>query len=411
MPKKPVDLLVVHAGQLLTMHGAVRAGAEMSDLATVPDGAVAIRRGRIVDVGTTGAIRSLYRAAETLNAKGALVTPGLVDPHTHLVFMGTREQEFEMRLRGASYMEIAQAGGGILSTVERVRAASKADLLREARPRLRRMLEYGTTTAEVKSGYGLTSADEVKMLEVVRDLRGPVDLVPTFLGAHEVPREYKGRREEYVDLVCREMIPAVAKLAKFCDVFCEAGVFTAEESRRILEAGKGQGLAPKLHAEEFENTGGAELAADVRAVSADHLMAISENGIRALKSSGTVAVMLPGTSFFLGGGRYAPARRLIEAGVPVALGSDFNPGSSMTFNLPLIMSIACTQMRMTPAEAWCAATVNAAHACGMGSEVGSIESGKKADLVVWDAADFRFVPYHYGVNLVRNVVKHGRIVL
>ncbi len=413
MPKRLVDLLLVRAGELVTLKGGAhpRIGGEMSELSILPDGAVAVRKGRIVDVGPTREIAKAYRGRETLDAKGALVTPGLVDAHTHLVFAGTREREFEMRIRGASYMEIAQAGGGILSTVDKVRAASKEDLIRETRPRLRRMLEYGTTTAEVKSGYGLTTADEVKMLEAVRDLakREPVDLVPTFLGAHEVPREFRGKRDEYVHLVCREMIPAVAGLARFCDVFCEPGVFTEDESRRILETGKAHGLTPKVHAEEFLESGGAELAADVGAASADHLMAISEYGIRALRGSGTVAVLLPGTSFFLGGGRYAPARKLIEAGVPVALGSDFNPGSSMTFNLPLILSIACTQMRMTPAEALCAATVNAAYACGVGAEVGSIEAGKRADLVIWDAADHRMIPYHYGVNLVRRVVKAGRV--
>lgn len=413
MPKRLADLLLVHAGRLVTLAGGAhaRTGAEMSELAIVPDGAVAVQKGRIVDVGPTPAIAKSYRGRTTLDAKGALVTPGLVDAHTHLLFAGTREREFEMRIRGASYMEIAQAGGGILSTVDKVRAASKEELVREARPRLRRMLEYGTTTAEVKSGYGLTIADEVKMLEAIRDLsrREAVELIPTFMGAHEVPREFRGKRDDYVNLVCREMIPAAAGLARFCDVFCEPGVFTQDESRRILEAGKAHGLAPKMHAEEFQESGGAELAAELGAVSADHLMAISEYGIRALRGSGTVAVLLPGTSFFLGGGRYAPARKLIESEVPVALGSDFNPGSSMTFNLPLVMSIACTQMRLTPAESLCAATINAAYACGVGAEVGSIEPGKKADLVVWDATDHRMIPYHYGVNLVRTVIQRGRV--
>jgi len=236
-----------------------------------------------------------------------------------------------------------------------------------------------------------------------------VDLVPTFMGAHEVPKEFRGRRNEYVDLLCTEMIPAVAGLAKFCDVFCEAGVFSVDESRRILEAGKAYGMAPKVHAEEFQATGGAELAAEVGATSADHLMAIGDDGIRALRGSGTVAVLLPGTSFFLGGGRYAPARKLIEAGVPVALGTDFNPGSSMTYSMPLILSIACTQMRMTPAEALCAATINAAYACGLGSEVGSIEVGKRGDLILWEVSNHRMIPYHVGANLVKTVIKNGRI--
>lgn len=411
MARNTLELLVVHAGELVTFAGeGPRRGPAMSDLGIVSDGAVAVRKGRIVEVGSTRDLARKYVARNRVDARGALVTPGLVDPHTHLIFAGTREHEFEMRLRGASYMEIAQAGGGILSTVDRVRAASRQELARDARTRLRRMLQHGTTTAEVKSGYGLTTAHEVKMLEVVRDLDEDVDCIPTFMGAHEIPREFRGKREEYVDLVCREMIPAVAKLARFCDVFCEAGVFTTDDTRRILETAREHGMAPKVHAEEFENTGGAELAAELGAVSADHLMAISERGIRALRGAETVAVLLPGTSFFLGSGRYAPARKMIESGVAVALGSDFNPGSSMTFHLPLVMSIACTQMKLTPAEAWCATTLNAAYAVGAGSEIGSIQPGKKADLVVWDAPNHRMVPYHYGVNLAKTVIKNGRVV-
>ena len=407
------DLLILHA-ELATLRGpGPRRGPDQGDVGLIQDGAVAIVKGKIAAVGTTSAILHDYKAkkADTIDAAGRLVTPGLVDSHTHLVFAGSREDEFERRIKGASYMEIAQAGGGILSTVDHVRAASRAELVRLARPRLRAMLAHGTTTVEVKSGYGLSTADEIKSLEAVRELAKlePVDLVPTFMGAHEVPRDYATRRQEYVDLVIKEMIPAVAqkRLARFCDVFCEVGVFSIDQSRAILEAGKKAGLAPKIHAEEFKAIGGAELAADIGAASADHLMAVSDRGIRALKRGPTVAVLLPGTTYFLGNGGYAPARKFIEEGVPVALGSDFNPGSCMNFNLQAIVSIACTQMKLTPAEALTAVTINAAHASGVGDYVGSLEAGKKADLVVWSAPNVKFWAYHFGVNQAETVIKNG----
>ena len=409
------DLLVLHAGLATMGGGGPKRGAEQGDPGLIPDGAVAIADGKIVAVGPTSAILREYKAkkADTIDASGKLVTPGLVDPHTHLVFAGTREEEFERRLKGESYMEIAASGGGILSTVDKVRAASRAELVRLARPRLRAMLAHGTTTAEVKSGYGLSTADEIKCLEAVRELAKlePVDLVPTFMGAHEIPRDYATRRPEYVDLIVREMIPAVAakRLARFCDVFCEVGVFSTDQSRAILEAGKKAGLAPKIHAEEFKSIGGAELAAEVGAVSADHLMMISDRGIRALKRSPTVAVLLPGTTYFLGSGGYAPARKLIAEGVPVALGSDFNPGSCMNFNLQAIVSIACTQMKLTPAEALAAVTINAAHACGVGEFVGSLEPGKRADLVVWTAPNVRYWAYQFGVNQAETLIKGGKV--
>lgn len=405
MPKAPADLLVVNAGSLVTMAGPRRArvGAELSDLAIVPQGAVAVRKGRILAVGETGAIRKAYSARKTIDARGALVTPGLVDPHTHLVFMGSREGEFEMRAAGKTYMEIAQAGGGIHATVERVRAASKEELVRAARPRVRAMLEHGTTTVEAKSGYGLTLEDELKSLEAIREL----GCVPTFLGAHEVPR---GRvRADYVREVVETMIPRVRGLARHCDVFCEVGVFSTDDARRILQAAKGAGLSLKMHAEEFHASGGAELAAELGAVSADHLMAVTDRGIRALKRSGTVAVLLPGTSCFLGGDRYAPARRMIEEGVAVALGTDFNPGSCPAFSLPLILSLAVTHLKMSPAEALVASTINAAYACGEGEEAGSLEPGKRADLVVWRAKDHREIPYWVGANLVARVIRAGKL--
>ena len=414
---KKADLLVVHA-ELATLRGpSPRRGPDQGDLGLISDGAVAIAGGKIAAVGPTAEILRDYKAkkSDTIDARGKLVTPGLIDPHTHLVFAGSREDEFEKRIRGASYMEIAASGGGILSTVDKVRAASRAELVRLARPRLQAMLAHGTTTAEVKSGYGLSIADEIKTLEAVRELAKleSVDLVPTFMGAHEVPREYSIKRTEYVDLVIKEMIPAIAakRLAKFCDVFCEVGVFSIDQARDILEAGKKAGLAPKIHAEEFKAIGGAELAAEVGAVSADHLMMISDRGVRALKRAPTIAVLLPGTTYFLGSATYAPARKFINEGVPVALGSDFNPGSCMNFNLQAIVSIACTQMKMTPAEALVAVTLNAAHACGVADYVGSLEAGKRADLVVWSAPSAKYLAYQFGVNQAEIVVKNGRRVL
>jgi imidazolonepropionase len=374
----------------------------MSELSILDGGAVACAKGRILAVGPSAELRKAFSARKTIDARGQVVTPGLVDPHTHLVFAGSREAEFEMRGAGKTYLEIAQAGGGIHSTVERTRGASKEDLAKAARARLAEMLERGTTTVEAKSGYGLAVEDEMKQLEVARDL----GCVPTLLGAHEVPR---GReRAEYVREVAEVMVPRARGLARFCDVFCEPGVFSVDESRRILQAAKAAGMGVKLHAEEFRASGGAELAAELGATSADHLMAVTDRGIRSLRQAGTIAVLLPGTSAFLGGGKFAPARRLIEEGVAVALGTDCNPGSCTATSLPLIMTLACTQLRMSPAEALSACTANAAHACGEGAEAGTLEAGKRADLVVWRAKDYREIPYWFGANLAATVVRRGK---
>jgi imidazolonepropionase len=403
--KTSVDLLVVGAGQLLTLMGPrrPRAGGELSRLGVLEDGAVAVRRGRIHAVGPTAAVRRAFSAPRTIDARGAVVSPGLVDPHTHLVFAGSREREFEMRCAGRSYPEIAEAGGGIHATVEAVRAASRQDLLRAARPRRQAMLEQGSTTVEAKSGYGLTAADELKQLEAIREL----GCVPTFLGAHEVPL---GRaRADYVREVAEVMVPRVKGLARFCDVFCEVGVFSVDDARRILGAARQAGLGLKIHAEEFRASGGAELAAEMGAVSADHLMRVTDRGIRALKRAGTIAVLLPATSLFLGAERAAPARRMIEEGVAVALGTDFNPGSSTATSMPLVMSLACALLRMSPAEAWTAATANAAWACGEGEAAGTLDPGKRADLVIWEARDYREIPYWLGANLARTVIRGGRV--
>lgn len=403
MSRQAVDLLLVRAGQLVTLAGAARprAGREQGELAILPDGALAVSRGRIVDVGPTKALRARWAAKEVVDARGAVVTPGLVDPHTHAVFAGSRENEFELRAAGKSYREIAEAGGGILSTVEATRRASKPDLLRRARARIADMLRQGTTTVEIKSGYGLSARDELKSLEVAKAAGG----VPTFLGAHATPKGTTSSAwvEEVVAL-----LPRARKLVRFCDVFCEPGAFSLAESRRVLEAAKAAGFGLKIHAEEFEASGGAELAAELGAASADHLMAVTDAGIAALARGGTIAVLLPGTSVFLGGDRAAPARALIAAGVPVALGTDCNPGSCTATSLPLVMTLAVAKLRMSPAEALAACTVNAAWAVGEGGNVGTLEAGARADFVVWSARDYREIPYWFGATLAGRVFRAGR---
>jgi len=352
--------------------------------------------------------------AERLDGRGGTLIPGFVDPHTHLPWAGTREEEFVARLSGTTYQEIAAAGGGILSTVRSTREAGEEELAALARRRMDRMLEWGTTTAEAKSGYGLSLEDELKQLRAIRHAseNHPVDLVPTLLAAHEVPVEYRKERERYIDLICAEIVPAAAeqRLARFCDVFCERGVFSAEESRRVLEAGVRHGLSPRLHADEFADSGGAELAASLGAFSADHLMAVSEAGIEALAGSGVIAILLPGTSFFLMKKQLAPARRLVAAGVPVALATDCNPGSSHTESMPMVVLLAVLQLGLSIEESLTAATLNAACSLGLGGEAGSIETGKRADLVLLDAPNVLHLVYHYGINPVAAVVKGGRVV-
>jgi imidazolonepropionase len=409
-------LHIRNAAQLVrvSQHGEHRKrGSDMRDLGILDNGAVSVRNGRIDWVGSTAELPAVS-GAEVIDASGKVVLPGFVDSHTHLIFAGTREDEFELRLQGVSYQEIAARGGGINATVGRVRAASKDELKDLARPRLARMLALGITTVEAKSGYGLSLADELKCLEAIAELNReqPCELVPTFLGAHEVPAEFRQDREAYLRLVIERMIPEVAqrRLAEFCDVFCEQGVFGVAESERILHAAVERGLKVKIHADEFSPLGGAELAARLGATSADHLLHVTDQGIEALRQAGTVATLLPGTAFFLGL-PYGPARRLIDRGLPVALATDCNPGSSMTENLPLIGTIACTQMKMTPAEVITALTLNAAAALGRSDRIGSIEVGKQADLVICDVPNFKLLPYHFGVNHVWKVVKAGRVVV
>jgi len=414
------DLIIEGASELLTLAGPrerPRRGNEMLELGILRQGALAARRGKIAWVGQTGELLSAVKPmafCRVIDAYGKTVMPGFVDPHTHLVFAGSRENEFAMRIRGKTYMEIAAAGGGINATVAATRKAGKDELKAAARPALDRMLALGTTTAEAKSGYGLDLVTELKMLEVIRELgaEGPVTLVPTFMGAHEVPPEFRQNPEAFVDLVINRIIPIVGsrRLARFCDVFCETGVFGVEQSERILRAGRTAGMEPRVHADEMTDLGGAAMAARLQARTADHLLHASDEGIRAMAAAGVIAVLLPGTPYFLHLQRYARARDMLAAGVPVALATDFNPGSCMTESIPMILSLACTQMRMLPAEAITAATINAAWAIGEQEAVGTLEVGKAADVLVLDMPNHEHLCYHFGVNLVQTVVKSGKVV-
>ncbi len=410
-----MDLLIRNARQLVTVAspgGGAKRGAEMREIGLIENGAVGIEEGRIVYAGPDAGIAP-GGAAETIDASGMTVMPGFVDAHTHLIFAGSREEEFVRRIGGASYAEIAAAGGGINSTVRATRAATKEELVELGLRRLDTALEFGTTTIEIKSGYGLDEETEIRMLEAALECGAQhvVEVVTTFLGAHTVPFDYAGRREAYIDLVLR-MIPVVAEreLAEFCDVFCEKNVFSVEESRRILTAAKEHGLKPKLHADQLTPLGGTALAASLGAVSADHLDHADDASIAALREAGTVAVLLPGVSLFLGE-PMPGARRLIEAGLPVAVATDCNPGSCMSENLQLMASLAAMQMRMTPEEAISAVTINAAAALGRAERIGSIEPGKQADILIFDIPNYRTLPYHFGVNLLTTVIKKGRVVL
>lgn len=412
------DLLVTHLAEIATPIGtSSRRGREQGAVRRVADGEILCRDGRIAFVGPRAEREAAFGPlpdAERLDGRGGTAVPGFVDAHTHLPWAGSREMEFAQRLAGRSYEEIAAAGGGILSTVRSTRGASRGDLVAAMLPRLERMLACGTTTAEAKSGYGLSLDDELRQLEAIREVSKlqPVELVPTLLAAHEIPPEHRADRARYIDLVCAEIVPAVAGrgLARFCDVFCEQGVFSADESRRVLEAGRAHGLLPRLHADEFVDSGGAELAAELGAFSADHLMAISERGVEALAESGVTALLLPGTSFFLRKKSWAPARRLVAAGVPVALATDCNPGSSYTESLPTIVQLAVFELGLTIEEVLTGVTLNAAASLALGHEIGTLEVGKRADVALLDAPNLLHLAYHYGVNPVRSVVKAGREV-
>ncbi len=414
-------LIVEKAAQVVTSTGASKGpltGPGQGILTVIENGAVAISGDRIMAIGPTAEVLAqVERDSKTviIDAGGQVVLPGLVDPHTHVVFGGSREHELALKLEGIPYLEILARGGGILSSVEATRAASEDELVAGGIKYCHQMLTQGTTTAEAKSGYGLSTEAEIKTLRAISRVNAaqPVDLVPTFLGAHAVPGEYKGEADRYLDLVIDEMLPLVVeqKLARYCDVFCEEGVFSIEQSRRVLSAAGNLGLDLKIHADEIVPLGGAELAAELGAVSADHLLVISDEGIKRMAEEKVIGVILPGTTFYLREEHYAPGRKMIEAGVPVALATDFNPGSSPNNNLQLIINIACLYLRMTPAEVINAITINAAHAVGLGSEIGSLEQGKKADLVIFDAPNYDYLAYRYGTNLVSRVIKNGHVVV
>ncbi|HEX6964556.1 MAG TPA: imidazolonepropionase [Gemmatimonadaceae bacterium] len=412
-----MSFLFINASQIATCAGPARArrGAEMREAGILSGAAIAVEGDTIVAVGAQAELERAYTDAERIDCRGAVITPGLVDSHTHAIFGAPRYAEQEMRAAGIGYMDIAAKGGGIHSSVRDVRARSEDELAALARVRLMRIASYGTTTIEVKSGYGLTVEDELKMLRVIRTLSTelPLRLVPTWLGAHEIPQEFRASaasRASYVNLLTGEMLRAVTAehLAAFADVFCEPGVFTIEESRRILDAACRAGLALKLHADELEPAGGAELGAELGAVSVDHLAAISERGIEALARSSTVATLLPGTMLFLGRASQAPARALIDSGAAVALATDFNPGTSPTVNFPLILTLAVSQLRMSVAEALIGATVNGAAALDLADRVGQIAPGFSADLAIFEGDDVRELPYWYGDRRCRATWVRGK---
>jgi imidazolonepropionase len=402
-----VVTLFTNASQILTCDSA------RSDERTVHEQkALAIDNGSVLEIADQAKLRAAHPSANVVDCTGCVITPGLVDSHTHAVFGDWRAAEYELRSRGLPYMDIAKRGGGINASVRSVRERSEDQLFELALPRVTQFLQYGITTVEIKSGYGLSTDAELKQLRVIDRLKRelPIHIVPTFMGAHEFPLEYRERRADYVQLLIDEMIPAVAeaKLATFCDVFMEPGVFDANQTRRILEVARKHGLFPKLHADELENSGGAELAAEIGAASADHLGAVSEQGIAALANSETVATLLPATLFFLGKPSFAPARALIDGGATVALATDFNPGTAPSANLPLVLTFACSRMRMTPLEAICAATFGGALALRLSDGRGSLRPGGVGDLVIWSVADYREIPYRFGSTPVREVWCSGK---
>jgi len=412
--------LITGISQLLTLRGSgARRGNSLSNLGLVKDGAVLVRDGVIVAAGKRAAVEARAEAdrAEKLDVGGRVMLPGFVDSHTHLIHAASRAEEYELKIQGASYEEIARKGGGILNSVKKLRAATAEKLKGRALAALEQFASYGTTTVEAKSGYGLDVASELKILRLQKELNTeqPLEIVSTFLGAHVVPAEFRGKpdgAEKYIALLLKQMLPEIVneELAEFCDVFCDRGAFTREQSRRILSEAQLHGLTPRLHAEQLSRTGAAALAVELGAASCDHLEQVNAADIRALGKSQTVATLLPGCDFHLGLEKYAPARELIEAGAIVALATDYNPGTSPTVSMPMILSLACSQLRMTPAEAICAATINGAYALRRDERIGSIEAGKRADLAVFEVEDYREIPYYFGMNLCWMTMKSGEIV-
>ncbi len=412
------SLLIRRAGQLVTLRGpeGARRGAALSDIGIVPDGAVLITDGMIEAAGAAEDVERLAAGADNvieLDAGGRVVMPGFVDSHTHLVFSQPRLLDYEMRIRGADYHQIAVAGGGILSSVKAVRNAAPEELETQARRAIQNFARHGTTTVEAKSGYGLDETAEMKTLVVLAAIEGqPLEIVSTYLGAHVIPPEHAKDPDGYIDWIAREMMPRIRrqKLASFADVYCDEGAFTIEQARRYLLAAREIGFQLRIHAEQFSHTGAARLAVELEAASADHLEQADHEDAVALGNSSTVATLLPGSVFHLGLDRYAPARSLIENGAAVALATDFNPGTSPTCSMPMVLSLACTRMRMSAAEAICAATINGAHALRRGHLMGSLDPGKQGDVILLNATDYREIPYHFGVNLVATTIKRGVVI-
>lgn len=406
------DLLVHNIGQLILPSGTEEPlkGEEMKKLNILEDAALGIKDGKVAWHGSNNAAGSL-KTTERVDALGKVVSPGLVDPHTHLVFGGSRENELSLKQAGVPYLEILAQGGGILSTVASTKQASEDELIEKASFHLERMISHGVTTMEAKSGYGLDEGTELKQLRVIQKLKEkyPISIVSTFLGAHAVPTGYKGREDEFLEEM-EELLEIIKKdnLAQFVDIFCETGVFTIEQSRKFLQKAKDKGFGLKIHADEIDPLGGTELAVSLGASSADHLVAASDEGIKQLSEGNTVAVLLPGTTFYLGKDHYARARKMIDEGAAVALATDFNPGSCVTENLQMIMSLAALKLKMSSEEIWNAVTVNAAHAIGKGAEAGTLELGRSADFVLWDVPNYQYIPYHFGVNHTHSVYLSGK---
>ncbi len=415
--------LIIHNAQLLTCasNGTAKKGAAMQDLGIIENGAVAISDGKIIAVGKSEDVLSQFSSENVINANGKTVSPGFVECHTHIVFAGNRLDEFELKIKGADYLEILANGGGILSTVRQTRSASLADLVEQSRSRLDKLLNLGVTTCEIKTGYGLDTETELKMLEAIFELdkTHEVDLIPTFLPAHAIPQEFKENPDEYVDLICNEMLPKAKEIINyqlsiinyFVDVFCEKNAFNLEQSRRVLETAKQLGFKLKAHVDEFTNLGGARMAIELGATSIDHLDAISHDEIKLLADSETIGVVTPTVNFNFGSKEFADARKLIDAGCAVALSTDYNPGSAPCPSLPNAMAIACRYQKLLPSETFNAATINAAYAVGSGNKIGSIETGKFADLLIFDTKDYREIAYEFGGNMIEKVFKKGKIIV
>lgn len=412
-----MNLIIKNIKQLVTVRSSgkpFKSGLEMRDIGIIERATVVIEKGKFLWIGPSEEFRqNIDKNVDVFDASEFVALPGFIDSHTHLMFAGSREEEFAMRVEGKTYQEIADAGGGILNTVRATRATTKKELKKLARHHLEEMLRQGTTTVEIKSGYGLNEDTEIKMMEAINELSDESlqDIVPTFLGAHAVPPEFKDNPDSYVELLCKRLLPYIAQrqMAKFCDAFCDQGYFSIEQCRKIFETARSLGIGIKIHADQLSRIGATKLAAEFGALSADHLENIDEAGMKSMKSSGTIATILPGVSFFLHYG-YPPARKIIDANVPLAIASNFNPGSCMSYSIPLMMTIACTQMSMSPEEAISAATLNGAAALGLSEKLGSIEIGKQADILLLNVPNYKYIAYHFGTNLVTKIIKRGTVL-